>query len=145
MLRTGRFDRASQPLRATGVVVSDEPIKVGRRSTDADLAVLAEWREGVDDKLDKIHLQTLQTNGRVSELEVKERIRQDREEQAAIRSAAAEAARFRVEEHAEREALQAEERHVTRITWRMMLLAAAVGATPAVLIEAIRAMATGHL
>lgn len=119
-----------------------QPLSVG---ADAELAVIAEWRENVNRLLAEIHRQTKETNGRVSELEIKERIRQDREEQKAIRDAASEAAKWRVETAAQEDREQEEKQHGSRITRRVMLIAAVLGGTPASLIEVIRFAVTGHI
>lgn len=103
---------------------------------EAAVAVVIERLDTIEETIGKIHEQTLRTNGRVSELEVKERIRQDREEQRAIVSAAQEAAKYRVEQANERQALVSAEESRTRITWRITLIAAAIGGLPAALIEA---------
>jgi hypothetical protein len=119
--------------------------KAGRRSTDVDLAVVVERLDTQDETLGDILRQTRQTNGRVSELEVKERIRQDREEQRAIRLAASEAAKWRVEQQEEQERTRTEERVLVRGTRKVMLFAAGVGAVPAVLFEVVRLVVLGHL
>lgn len=118
--------------------MSDDDAKVGRRSTDADLAVVIERLDTIDDRLEDIHTQTVKTNGRVSELEVKERIRQDREEQRAILSAASEAAKYRVEQANEQQAAKTVDEHRFKLTVRIMLIAAVVGGVAGSLGEAAR-------
>lgn len=119
-----------------------EEDRFGRRASDADTAVLIErldtFEKDTRITLGRIEGKVDKTNGRVSELEVKDRIRTDREEREANRLAAEEAAKFRVEEHLQEVGTQ-------RATWRVMLLAAAVGSAPGGIIEFTRLLTTGHL
>ena len=61
-----------------------EPRELGRRSYDAQLATLIQQTHEQNGMLDRIFTQAAKTNGRVTQLELREAIRNDREQQSAV-------------------------------------------------------------